>query len=58
MSLFFFKAYYVNADDEEADEDGQLTIDESRVDEEEEEEIPEPKGNNTAQLAAILEKAE
>ncbi len=44
------------------DEDGKLTIDESRVDdEEEEEEVPDPtehKENNAADLTAILERAE
>ena len=44
------------AEEDEAEEDGELQIDESRMDDEEEE-IPEPR-DHAADLKAILQRAE
>ena len=52
---YLLQAYYGNEADEDA-EDGELQIDESRMDDEEEE-IPEPR-DHAADLKAILQRAE
>ena len=53
------QVYYGNgngAEEDEAEEEGELQIDESRMDDEEEE-IPEPR-DHAADLKAILQRAE